>query len=108
MKNCENCRFIYNAGYEYADWCCELFGEDIPEWASNRNDGCLLKAQEVKKAVDISNQTRQVGTGKKKDKWGIPEFTEEDEKHNEKVIKQYKEYMDQLKERCKKRCKDRI
>lgn len=106
MKSCEKCRFMYRTSYEYGGGSCELFGEDTPEWAQNQNDGCLLKTQEVKKACDISSQIRQVGTGKIKDKWGFPEFTEEDKKHNEKIMKKYNEYMKQLKERCERRSKN--
>ena len=101
MKNCEECRFL-NTGY-YGEGICNLFGDDTPEWASNCNDGCLLKIQEVKKVLKISNGFRQVGTSKERDEFGCPKWTKEDTKHNEKVMKEYNEYLNVLKKRCKER-----
>jgi len=102
MKNCMECRYCGKDCYEDSIYSCELFGEETPEWASNYNDGCLLKIQEVKKLLKISSGFRQLGSGKL-DKYGFPKWTKEDTKHNQKVTKEYNEYLEILKKRCKER-----
>lgn len=99
MKDCMKCRYCGRDCYEYSSYSCELFGEDIPEWANNHNDGCLLKTQEVKKVLKISSSFRFIGTGKRNE-YGYPDFTKEDEEHNNKVDKEYKAYIEELKKRC--------
>lgn len=99
MKDCMKCRYCGRDCYEYSSYSCELFGEDIPEWASNYNDGCLLKSQEVKKVLKITSGFRFVGTGEL-DKYGFPSFTKEDEEINAKVDNEYKTYIETLKKRC--------
>lgn len=104
MKECNRCRYCGRECYEYSETACDLFGENIPEWADNRNDGCLLKSQEVKKAIKLANNFLLVGTGKLSE-YGYPEFTEEDKKHNALADKRYKEYIEVLKKRCVERSK---
>lgn len=99
MKDCMRCRYCGRDCYEDSIYSCELFGEDTPEWASNYNDGCLLKSQEVKKALKILRGFREVGTGKL-DKFGYPSFTKEDNENNARVFKEYKTYIEELKKRC--------
>lgn len=99
MKECMKCFYCGRDCYEDSIYSCELFGEDTPEWASNYNDGCLLKSQEVKKALKILSSFRQVGTGKLNE-YGYPSFTKEDKENNAKVDKEYKTYIETLKKRC--------
>lgn len=102
-KTCEQCRFL-NTGY-YGEGICDFFGEDIPDWANNGNEGCLLKCQEIKKAISISDKFLHCGTSKELDEYGFPKWTKEDTKHNQKVTKEYNEYLEVLKMRCKERRK---
>ena len=99
MKDCMRCRYCGRDCYEDSIYSCELFGEDTPEWASNYNDGCLLKPQEVKKVLKILSGFLEVGTGEL-DENGFPSFTKEDKENNARVGKEYKAYIEKLKKRC--------
>lgn len=101
MKNCENCRFL-NSGF-YGEGLCDFFGEDVPNFADNGNDGCLLKAQEIKKAIKLRDNIRFWGTGKSLDKSGFPKFTKEDEEHNKIANREYDKYIEILMDRCEER-----
>lgn len=101
MKNCERCRFL-NSGF-HGEGICDFFGDDVPEWADNGNDGCLLKCQEIKKAIELRDSIRMFGTGTKLNEFGFPEFTEEDEKHNKIAIRKYDGYIEILIDRCEAR-----
>ena len=106
MKDCMKCRHCFKDCYEYSSYFCELFGEDIPEWASD-NDGCLLKPQEVKKVLEITSSFRMIGTGELNE-LGFPSFTKEDKEHNDKVDKELKAYIETLKKRCAERRKGQL
>ena len=58
MKDCSNCKYLCREGYEDYYYICELFGEDIPDWADNPNGNCcLLKSQEVEKMKNTLVET---------------------------------------------------
>ena len=83
MKDCVNCKYLCRESYEGNCYVCELFGEDVPDWANHPNDECcLLKSQEVEKMIKLAGNFLMVGTGKKLDEYGFPEWTKEDEEHN--------------------------
>lgn len=104
MKDCSNCKYLCREGYEDYYYVCELFGEDIPDWANHPNDECcLLKSQEINKLIKLKNDFLFVGTGKSDPITFYPEFTEEDKKHNEIAKKNYDEYIEILKKRCEER-----
>lgn len=104
MENCEECRFLHT-GY-YGEGVCEFFGEDIPSWADNYTDGCWLKCQEVKKAIDLREDILIVGSSNELDEYGYPKWTKEDEEHNKKAIKKYDSYIEELKKRCEVRANE--
>lgn len=104
MKDCSNCKYLCREGYEDYYYVCELFGEDIPDWANHPNDECcLLKSQEINKLIKLKNTFLIVGTGKVNPITFYPEFTEEDRKYNKKVEENYNTYIEILKKRCEDR-----
>lgn len=104
MKDCSSCKYLCREGYDDYYYVCELFGEDIPDWANHPNDECcLLKSQEVDKMIKLKNDFLIVGTGKFNQEEGYPEWTKENTKHNEIAQKNYDEYIEILKKRCEDR-----
>jgi hypothetical protein len=104
MKDCLNCKYLCREGYEDYYYVCELFGEDVPDWANHPNDECcLLKSQEINKFIKLKNDFLFVGTGKFNPITFYPEFTKEDEEHNKKATKNYNAYIEVLKKRCEDR-----
>ena len=93
MKNCDNCRHMYDAGGECACYVCELFGEDVTnEFA--KEDGCCLHPNEVKKAIRLSDCALSwsfIGYGR--------ELTAQEKRMIEKTSKAYRKYMEHLKEK---------
>lgn len=87
MKNCENCRYMYDAGGESAYYVCELFGDDVPNVFA-KCDGCCLHPNEVKKAINLKDHHLS---------WcykghGRP-LTEQEKRMIEKTSKEYSKYM---------------
>lgn len=104
MKECSKCRYLCREGYEDYYYICELFGEDIPDWAQHHNgDCCLLKYQEVNKLIKLAHDFLFIGSSKELDEYGYPKWTKEDEEHNVKAKKNYDAYIEELKDRCAKR-----
>lgn len=93
MKNCNNCRHIYNAGGEYSCYACELFGEDVPnEFA--KGDGCCLHINELKKAIRLQERVlswQYVGYRR--------ELTPLEERMIKKTSQEYNKYMEHLKKK---------
>ena len=97
MKNCDNCRHIYDAGGECACYVCDLFGEDVPnEFA--KEDGCCLHPNEVKKAIRLRDHALS---------WNYSgyarELTAYEKRTFRKTLEEYNNYMKHLKEKYKER-----
>ena len=103
-KECSECKFLCREGYEDNYYVCEIFGENIPNWAEHpKIECCLLKSQELKKIIRLHDDFLIVGTGKVNPETFYPEWTKEDEEHNKKAKKNYDDYVDILKKRCEER-----
>lgn len=96
MKNCERCRFL-STGY-HGEGLCEFFGDDAPDWVVNNTDGCLLKYQEVDKAIKLSQDVRYFDF-EKREADGTPI-------RYEKTCKKYDDYIKELMKRCNMRRKN--
>jgi len=90
MKNCDNCRYMYDAGGESAEYVCELFGDDVPsEFA--KEDGCCLHPMELKKAIRLQDRARDwcyEGYGQK--------LTERDKQMIQQTSQDFNNYMASL------------
>ena len=93
MKNCDNCRHIYDAGGECSYYVCELFGDDVPsEFA--KEDGCCLHPNEVKKAIRLQACALSwnfIGYGR--------ELTAQEKRMVQKTSQEYSKYMKHLEEK---------
>lgn len=93
MKNCDNCRYMYDAGGECAWYVCELFGDDVPsEFA--KGDGCCLHPNEVKKANRLKDRALSwtfIGYSR--------ELTAQEKRMIKKTSAEYNEYMNHLRKK---------
>ena len=93
MKDCNNCKHMYDAGGECSCYVCELFGEDIPS-ALEKGDGCCLHPKEVKKAINLrDHHLSWCYRG-----YGRP-LTDQEKRMIEKTSKEYNKYMLHLMEK---------
>ena len=93
MKNCDNCRHMYNAGGEYSCYVCDLFGEGVPsEFA--KEDGCCLHPNEVKKAIRLQDRALS---------WSFIGYSKEptalETRLMQKASQEYVKYMEHLKKK---------
>ena len=97
MKNCDNCRHIYDAGGECAYYVCELFGDDVPDEFA-KEDACCLHPNEVKKAISLKDNALS---------WSYVGFGRELSAYEKRMVKKtsnkYIEYMKHLEEKYKER-----
>ena len=99
MKNCDNCRHIYDAGGECAYYVCELFGDDVPDEFA-KEDACCLHPNEVKKAIRLQDSALSWSYSI----YGKEEVTAYEKRMIEKTLQEYNKYMEHLKEKYKERC----
>ena len=100
MKHCEGCRFL-DSGY-YGEGICQFFGDDCPDWAENRTDGCLLKYQEVKKLVHLKEEIMDLNYAYPRNIDVVREEREIQEKMDN-LSNEYDNYINVVKKRCKER-----
>ena len=86
MKDCTKCKHLYREGYEDYYYACDFFGDDIPNWASNYQGGCLLREQEIKKALKLNDNCRC-----------------SNEEQNARANREYNGYIEILMDRCEDR-----
>lgn len=98
-KTCEHCKYLYS-GF-HGEGICQLFGDDLPDWADNGNDGCLLKGQEIDKLIKLSEECQYSCYNYPRDING--NHSEEDKLKIEKIHKDYDNYLKEIILRCKKR-----
>lgn len=98
-KNCERCKYLstdlYGAGV------CQFFGDDLPSWADNENDGCLLRSQEVEKLIYLRDDVMYAPYNFPRDING--KRTDEEKKEVEKIYQDYDNYLKVVMDRCEKR-----
>lgn len=94
MKDCNNCRYCYDAGGECAYYVCQLFGGELELVGFAKGDGCCLHHTEVKKAIRLLECVRS---------WEYRSFpdapTDYERKMLAKAIAEYNEYFNHLKKK---------
>lgn len=61
MPKCKNCQYLTNTGgYEYPEYSCKIFGDEVPEKYQNKDDdGCKCTQKFLKKRSDEYDKAEQ-------------------------------------------------
>lgn len=95
MKDCNTCRYCYDAGGECAYYVCQLFGGELELVGFAKGDGCCLHQAEVQKAVRLLERHQSWAYSV----YGNDVITDHQRQMIEKTAREYNEYFNHLKQK---------